>query len=146
MKEPKDGPPSKQLPILVDLVTLALQTDSTRIATIGIPESFDPSGVGLQDKGYHGYSHHGKDPTLMEGMRKIEQYQMQELSRFMTKLAELDLLDSTQILFGSGMGDGSAHTNRNLPVIVAGGGYRHQTHLKMPEEQSQTPAAIEPVT
>ncbi len=42
MKEPKDGPPSKQLPILFDLVTLALQTDSTRVATIEVPGSFDP--------------------------------------------------------------------------------------------------------
>ncbi len=137
MKEPKDGPPSKQLPILFDLVTLALQTDSTRVATIEIPGSFDPGGIGLEDKGYHGYSHHGKDPKLMAGMRAIELYQMQELSRFMTKLTELELLDGTQILFGSGMGDGSAHTNRNLPVIVAGGGYRHQTQLVLPEEQSK---------
>ena len=52
----------------------------------------------------------------------------------MKKLAELDLLDSTQVLFGSGMSDGSAHTNKNLPVILAGGGYKHQTHIVMPEE------------
>ena len=93
--------------------------------------------MGLADKGYHGYSHHGKDPELMAGMRKIEHYQMRELARFMTKLAEIELLDSTQILFGSGMGDGSAHTNRNLPVLVAGGGYRHQTHVVLPEEQGK---------
>ena len=73
----------------------------------------------------------------MAGLRKVERYQIDQMARFMKKLAELDLLDSTQILFGSGMSDGSAHTNRNLPVIVAGGGYTHQTHLPMPTEQGR---------
>ena len=133
MKEPRDGTVTQQLPILFDLLTLALQTDSTRVATIEVPGTFDATGVGLKAGSYHGYSHHAKDPTLMQGMRTIEHYQLEHLARFMRKLADLDLLDSTQILFGSGMSDGSAHTNKNLPVIAAGGGYKHQTHLRMPE-------------
>lgn len=137
MKEPKNGTVTQQLPILFDLITLALQTDSTRVATIEIPGAFDTGAVGIEAKGYHAYSHHGKDPKLMAGMRKVEHYQMEQLARFMKKLAELGLLDSTQILFGSGMSDGSAHTNRNLPVMIAGGGYKHQTHVKMPEEQGK---------
>jgi hypothetical protein len=137
MKEPRNGTVTQQLPILFDLVALALQTDSTRVATIEIPGAFDVTGVGLEPKGYHGYSHHGKDPTLMTGLRKVERYQIDHVARFIKKLAELDLLDSTQILFGSGMSDGSAHTNRNLPVIVAGGGYTHQTHVAMPGEQGR---------
>ena len=137
MKEPRNGTVTQQLPILFDLLTLALQTDSTRVATIEVPGAFDVAGVGLEPKGYHAYSHHGKDPTLMAGLRKVERYQMEQLARFMKKLADLGLLDSTQILFGSGMSDGSAHTNRNLPIIVAGGGYAHQTHLAMPEEQGK---------
>ncbi len=131
---PKDGPVSKQLPILFDLVALALQTDSTRVATIEIPGSFDTGAMGIPEKGYHGYSHHGKDPTLMEGMRKVERYQMTHLARFLTKLDEAGLLDTTQVLFGSGMGDGSAHTNKNLPVLLAGGGYKHRTHVALPAE------------
>ncbi len=134
MKEPRNGTVTQQLPILFDLVALALQTDSTRVATIEVPGTFDASGVGLSEKGYHGYSHHGKDPALMAGMRTIEGFQLAHLARFMKRLGDLDLLDSTQILFGSGMGDGSAHTNANLPILVAGGGYRHQTHVKMPAE------------
>ncbi|HTU24773.1 MAG TPA: DUF1552 domain-containing protein [Pirellulales bacterium] len=137
MKEPTNGPVTQQLPILLDLLALALQTDSTRVATIDVPGAFDTTGVGLDAKGYHFYSHHGKDPTLMTGMRKIERYQIEQLARFMRKLADLELLDSTQILFGSGMGDGSAHTNKNLPVLVAGGGYKHRTHVKLPEEQGR---------
>ncbi len=132
-KEPKDGTVSQQLPILFDLVALALQTDSTRVATIEVPGSFDTSAMGIEEKGYHGYSHHGKDPGLMEGMRKVERYQMVHLAKFLTKLQDLGLLDSTHVLFGSGMGDGSAHTNKNLPVLLAGGGYKHRTHMILPE-------------
>ena len=139
-KEPKDGTVSQQLPILFDLVALALQTDSTRVATIEVPGSFDTSAMGIEEKGYHGYSHHGKDPVLMEGMRKVERYQMTHLARFLTKLQDLGLLDHTQVLFGSGMGDGSAHNNKNLPVLLAGGGYKHRTHLILPEaEQKRVP-------
>jgi hypothetical protein len=137
MKEPRNGTVTQQLPILFDLLTLALQTDSTRVATIEIPGAFDVAGVGLEPKGYHAFSHHGKDPTLMAGLRKVERYQIEQLARFMKKLADLGLLDTTQILFGSGMSDGSAHTNRNLPILLAGGGYAHQTHLAMPEEQGK---------
>lgn len=137
VKEPKDGTVSQQLPILFDLLALALQTDSTRVATIEIPGSFDTSAMGIEEKGYHGYSHHGKDPLLMEGMRKVERYQMVHLARFVAKLEELGLLDTTQVLFGSGMGDGSAHTNHNLPVLLAGGGYKHLTHMVLPAEKEK---------
>ena len=137
LKEPRNGTVTQQLPILFDLLALALQTDSTRVATIEVPGAFDVAGVGIEPKGYHAYSHHGKDPALMAGMRKVERYQIEQIARFMQKLADLDLLDSTQILFGSGMSDGSAHTNRDLPILLAGGGYAHQTHLAMPAEQGR---------
>jgi hypothetical protein len=134
--EPRDGSVTQQVPILCDLVVLALQTDSTRIATIEVPGSFDTAAVGPEGS-YHGFSHHGKDPSLMAGMRKIERYQMEQLARLLDRLAEAGLLDSTQVLFGSGMSDGSAHTNLNLPIFVAGGGYRHQTHLPLPAAAEQ---------
>ncbi len=136
-KEPKDGTVSQQLPILFHLVALALQTDSTRVATIEVPGSFDTAAMGIEEKGYHGYSHHGKDSVLMEGMRKVERYQMVHLAKFLTKLEEFGLLDTTQVLFGSGMGDGSAHTNDSLPVLLAGGGYKHRTHLILPEAKEK---------
>ena len=136
IEEPRDGSVTAQVPILCDLVMLALQTDSTRVATIEVPGSFDTAGVGGESS-YHGCSHHGKDPALMAGMRKIERYQMVQLARFLDRLAEADLLDSTQVLFGSGMSDGSAHTTLNLPILVAGGGYKHRTHVAMPSEKEK---------
>ena len=134
LKEPTDGPVTQQLPILFDLVALALETDITRVATIEIPGSFDAKAVGVGEGHYHGLSHHGKDPTLMDGLRKVEHYQLLHLAKFLTKLDEAGLLDTTQVLFGSGMGDGSAHTNKNLPVLLAGGGYKHRTHVILPAE------------
>jgi hypothetical protein len=107
------------------------------VATLEIPGSFDVAAMGIPSKGYHGYSHHGKDPELMEGMRKVERYQMVQLARFLGKLEDYGILDTTQVLFGSGMADGSAHTNKNLPVLLAGGGYKHRTHIVLPEEQEK---------
>ena len=137
MQEPKNGTVTEQIPVMLDLIALALQTDSTRAATLEIPGAFDAAGIGIAPRGYHAYSHHGKDEALMDGMRHIESYQIAQLARFMTKLESLGLLDTTQILFGSGMSDGSAHTNKNLPILVAGGSYQHRTHLRMPEESGK---------
>ena len=137
MPEPKDGTVTQQLPILLDLIALALETNSTHVATVEVPGGFDAKGVGLDAKGYHAYSHHGKDPKLMDGQRRIEKYQMEQLARFVQKLDGSGLLETTQVLFGSGMGDGSAHTNSNLPVLVAGGSHRHVTHAVMSPDKSK---------
>lgn len=132
LAEPKDGTVTQQIPIMFDLIALALETGSTHVATLEIPGGFDTKGVGLSG-GYHAFSHHGKDPKLMAGQRKIEKYQLDHLAAFIQKLDDRDLLDNTQVLFGSGMGDGSAHTNANLPILVAGGKHKHSTHLALPE-------------
>lgn len=136
MPEPKDGTVTQQLPILLDLIALALETNSTHVATVEVPGGFDAKGVGLDAKGYHAYSHHGKDPKLMDGQRRIEKYQMDHLAKFVQKLDGSGLLETTQVLFGSGMGDGSAHTNSNLPILVAGGSHKHVAHAVMPAEKS----------
>lgn len=134
---PKDGTVTQQLPILFDLLVLALQTDSTRVATIEIPGSFDVAAMGVPPNGCHGYSHHGKNPALMASVRKVEGYQMQHLAKFVTKLEANGLPEFTQVLVGSGMGDGSAHTNKDLPVLRAGGGCKHRTHVIMPAEKEK---------
>jgi len=136
-EEPKDGTVTQQLPILLDLIALALETNSTHVATVEVPGGFDAKGVGLDAKGYHAYSHHGKDPKLMDGQRRIEKYQMEQLARFVQKLDGSGLLETTQVLFGSGMGDGSAHTNSNLPILVAGGSHKHVAHAVMSPDKSK---------
>jgi hypothetical protein len=75
----------------------------------------------------------------IESLLKLEKYQMEQFARFLAKLKTLEdgdgkLLDHTMVLFGSGMGNANAHTNNNLPVILAGGGYKHGEHRTYPEK------------
>ncbi|MGY8750312.1 MAG: DUF1552 domain-containing protein [Pirellulales bacterium] len=129
----------KDLPVLFDLILLALQTKSTRIASLEIASNrFDTGFLGLKS-GYHKLSHHGKKPENIEGLLTIEQYQMTQLARFLDKLKAVSacdeegtLFENTMVLFGSGMGNGNAHTNSKLPILLAGAGFRHGEHKVYP--------------
>jgi hypothetical protein len=134
--EPENNGFVSDLPVFYDLIALALQTDSTRIATLEIAGGFEASALGL-NKDWHTFSHHGQVQETINGLLKIETYQVEQFARFLRKLRSIDdgdgqLLDHTMVLFGSGMGNASAHTNANLPVILAGGGYRHGEHRAFP--------------
>lgn len=139
MAAPVDGSFIESLPVFVDMVVLALQTDSTRVVALEIPGRFDMDDLGLRGD-YHGFSHHGKAEVLQRGLVVIEKFQTTHLARLLDKLkatADPDgttLLDRTMVLFGSGMGNGSAHSNRDLPVLLAGGGFRHGEHKVYPTE------------
>jgi hypothetical protein len=136
MPEPPNTGFVSDLPVLYDLIALALQTDSTRIATLEIAGGFEASAFGLR-KDYHALSHHGQVQENIDGLLKLEKYQMEQFARFLGKLKGLEdgdgkLLDHTMVLFGSGMGNANAHTNSNLPVIFAGGRYQHGQHRTFP--------------
>lgn len=130
-KSPLDRPTDKNtvedLPMLYELIALALQTDSTRIATLEIGGSFLPQNLGIE-KSYHSLSHHGNDEKAIANLVTLESYQLQHFGKFLTRLAGIQdgdqsLLDSTAVLFGSGMGNANSHTNTDLPIVMAGGGY-----------------------
>ena len=140
MNTPKPGvPPLLERPttfhanldLMFELTALALQHDSTRVASIELPAGGLPITLGgAQLSGYHGQSHHGKDPAVVNELVRIEQMHTRSLSKFITRLKGIDdggasLFDRTQILFGSGLGNGSSHSNKNLPVLVAGGDLKH---------------------
>ena len=136
--EPENTNFVSDLPMLYDLIALALQTDSTRIATLEIGAAFESGPLGVR-KGYHALSHHGQVQETIEDLLKLEKYQLEQFSRFLGKLKSIEdgngtLLDHSMVLFGSGMGNANAHTNTNLPVILAGGGYRHGEHRPYPEK------------
>ena len=119
----------EDLPLLYEMIALALQTDSTRIATLEIGGDFLPQTLGI-DKSHHGLSHHGNDPEAIAHLITLEKHQIEQFSKFVGRLASLNdgertLLDSTTVLFGSGMGDANSHKNSDLPVLLAGGGYKH---------------------
>ncbi|MEM9159285.1 MAG: DUF1552 domain-containing protein [Verrucomicrobiota bacterium] len=144
MEEPEDRSMVEDIPVLYDLILAALETDSTRIATFEMAGAdLDTSYFGLRG-GYHGFSHHGKKPEKIEGLVTIEYYQMQQFARFLEKLKSMQepdsdgsLLDNTMVLFGSGMGNGNAHVNKDLPLILAGGGFKLGEHKAFPEEQGK---------
>ncbi|WP_146516009.1 DUF1552 domain-containing protein [Rubripirellula amarantea] len=126
-EKPSDRNTVDDLPMMYELIALALQTDSTRIATLEIGGSFLPQNLGI-DKSYHSLSHHGNDEQAIENLVTLETYQIKQFGKFLSRLAEMQdgeqtLLDSTAVLFGSGMGDGNSHKNTDLPIVLAGGGY-----------------------
>lgn len=136
--QPKPGAPFdkpanqntvEDLPMLYELIALALQTDSTRIATLEIGGCFLPQHLGIKNS-YHSLSHHGNKEDSIASLIKLETYQLEHFNKFLGRLAattdgEGSLLDSTSVLFGSGIGNGASHTNNDLPVLLAGGGYKH---------------------
>ncbi|MBT5928470.1 MAG: DUF1552 domain-containing protein [Verrucomicrobia bacterium] len=129
------------LPLLYELMALALQTDSTRVATLEIGGSFLPQHLGIE-RSYHSMSHHGNDPDTVANLITLETYQIEQFGKFLTRLSGMiegdhALLDSTSVLFGSGMGNGHSHTNTDLPVILAGGGYRHGEFRNVKEEKGR---------
>lgn len=141
-RAPFDKPANRNtvedLPLLYELIALALQTDSTRIATLEIGGDFLPQHLGIQ-KDYHGLSHHGNDADAIADLITLETYQIAQFGKFLTRLSQItdgdqSLLDSTTVLFGSGIGDANSHRNSDLPIILAGGGYRHGEFREVPRE------------
>jgi hypothetical protein len=145
--QPKPQPPFDQpsnrntvedLPLLYELIALALQTDSTRVATLEIGGCFLPQDLGI-DKSYHGLSHHGNDEQAIADLIELETYQIEQFGKFLSRLAAMQdgdqsLLDSTAVLFGSGMGDGNSHKNSDLPIVLAGGPYATGRFKKVPND------------
>jgi hypothetical protein len=83
---------------------------------------------------HHGLSHHGRNPAKIEQLRLVEQAEMTAFREFLVSLRETkdgdgSLLDSTQVLIGSNLGDASGHGTSNLPILLAGGGYKHGQHI-----------------
>lgn len=120
--------------LLFDLTHLALQTDSTRLITIMLAGSTNAPPIPGVSLGHHDLSHHGKDPNKVEQLKIVEAEVMKTLRDLMARLHETQeegesLLDRTAVFFGSNLGDASSHSVKNLPVILAGGGFRHGQHL-----------------
>jgi len=116
-----------------NLVHLALQTDSTRVVSLWLSTQERPEIAGV-NLGHHDASHHGQDPAKLEQLAIIEEAEMRVFAEFLDRLkatseAESCLLDNTAVLYASNLGNSSSHDNNNLPVLLAGGRFRHQGHL-----------------
>lgn len=109
--------------MMFDVIKLALQTDSSRIVSLFIDTTV-----------IHNITHHGNRPEVLAELRGHEERQFDALNRFLTALADTTeedatLLERTMVLYGTCMGSANSHSNVNLPVLLAGGGFRHGQHL-----------------
>ena len=125
----------EELPLFFDLLTLALQTNSTRVATFEIPMGFTTSDLDNVTSGYHGLSHHSKGESKLEQLKVVEDYIFSQIDRLFDGLREARIFNDTLVVIGSGMSDGSTHSNKNLPVLLAGGGLKHQGHIISPADK-----------
>lgn len=132
--------------LMYDMMVLALQTDSTRSITfdLGALNSV-PSNINGVKTDWHNLSHHGKDEAKINELKLIEEAEFDAFNKFLAELKNVNendksLLDHTTVLFGSNLGDASSHNWRNLPIIVAGGGFKHGSYVAH-DEKDNTPLA-----
>jgi hypothetical protein len=146
MREPPQGQGTeKDLKAMMELIVLAIQTDSTRAITL--TSGFANGDYGLGG-GYHGFSHHGEREKEVAALKAIEGGQIAMMGHLIDLLKAREdpinggtLFDHTMILYGCGMASGT-HSTRNLPLVVAGGSFRHGEHKVYPEATGQRiPAA-----
>ena len=124
------------------LTRLALITDSTRLITLFIRlDGFTPRYIpGVGDE-CHALSHHVGRQDKIDELAKLERAKMERLAGLLTALQGVNeggesLLDRTSVLFGSNLGNGNNHETRNLPIILAGGGFKHGSHLAFDREKN----------
>jgi hypothetical protein len=130
--------------LMYDMARLAFETDSTRMITLLLDSVNSPAievdGLEISD-GYHSLSHHGKSPTKLRQLEAIDREHMLLLGSLFGQLKETrengaSLLDRSMILYGSNLGNANTHVTTNLPVLFAGGGFRHGQHLAFDRERN----------
>jgi hypothetical protein len=109
--------------LFFDVMKLAVETDSSRVISLFIDTTV-----------IHNITHHGNRPEVLAELRGHEEGQFAALGDFLKLLGESreadeTLLDRTMVLYGTCMGSANSHSNLNLPVLLAGGGFRHAGHL-----------------
>lgn len=121
--------------IFLDIVHMALATDSTRFITLHITGN-NVQGIEGVDESYHSLSHHGMDDEKLAQLAIVEQGVVNAWGDFLRKLKSDKLLDETMVLLTSNLGNASSHDNKNMPVLFAGGGFRHGQHLAFDQKDN----------
>lgn len=120
----------EHIDIMFDMMVLAFETDSTRVATFllaneGSNRAFPDIGIA---EGHHYLTHHRNKEDMIRKVAEIDQWYVSRLSRFLQRLDSIvegngkTLLQNSMILYGSGNSDGNRHTHSNLPILLAGEG------------------------
>ena len=120
--------------LMLDVMFLALQTDSTRFITVHLNGEGGAVPIEGVDEGYHSLSHHGLDEEKLDQLTLVETELVRKWGDFLRDLKGAEesngtMLDTTSVLMTSNLGNASSHDNRNMPVLFAGGGFKHGQHL-----------------
>jgi hypothetical protein len=142
-----DGIPKdldEHIRLMFDLLTIAFQTDSTRIATYMLANEGSNRSYPMVDvnDGHHHLSHHQKNEEWIAQLKRIDKYLVSRFAEFLEKLDSISegegtLLDHSMIVYGSAIADGNAHSHHDLPILLAGGGngtIRGGRHVRYPSE------------
>jgi hypothetical protein len=141
-KDPRDY--MEKVRLMYDMAQMAFATDSTRNITLML-DSVNSPAITVEGKpvsdGYHNLSHHGRSPEKLAQLERIDREHMKLLSGLFADLKSHKegtetLLDRTMVLYGSNLGNANTHVTTNLPVLFAGGGFRHDRHLAFDRERN----------
>jgi hypothetical protein len=121
--------------IFLDIVHMALATDSARFITLHVTGN-NVTGIEGVDESYHNLSHHGMDDEKLRQLAVVEQAAIDAWGDFLRKLKGDSLLDETMVLLTSNLGNASSHDNKNMPVLFAGGGFQHGQHLAFDQKEN----------
>ena len=124
-----------------DMIRLALQTDSSRFIVYHLGVSGGVVPIKGVEEGYHGLSHHGRNEEKLEQLALVEAAIIEAWGQFLRGLDSIDdegtsLLDQTSVLLTSNLGNASNHSNKNMPVLFAGGGFKHGQHLAFDQKRN----------
>jgi hypothetical protein len=131
--------------VMYDLARLAFQTDSTRAITLMLDSVSTPAIEGLGDtkitEGYHNLSHHGRSEEKLRQLQALDLWHMKLLAKLYSDFKAVreggeSLFDRTMVLYGSNLGDANAHLCVNMPILLAGGGFKHGQHLAFDSERN----------
>lgn len=127
--------------LMTDMIRLALQTDSTRFITYHLGGSGGVVPIEGVREGYHALSHHGLDEEKLDQLALVESAIIGAWGDFIRDLNTIEengrsLLDQTSVFLTSNLGNASNHDNRNMPVLLAGGGFRHGQHLAFDKKKN----------
>ena len=126
-----------KLDLLLNLIPLILQTDSTRVLTLTIQLNHGKIKLPGVLEDHHNISHHGKSPEKIKQLKIIESAIMKSMAGFIDKMVASDQLDTTSVLLGSNLSNASIHDTKNLPLLLFGGGFKHGSHVVFDQKNNK---------
>ncbi len=127
--------------LMSDMIRLALSTDSSRYVVCHFGSGSGVVPINGVEEGYHSLSHHGLDEEKLSQLAIVEKAIVDSWGDFLRSLKEVDeqgesILDTTSVLLTSNLGNASSHSNKNMPVLLAGGGFQHGQHLAFDQNKN----------